>query len=82
MTQHMLDVLRTQPVRVQMSLWRYTDSDVAEPLSSDEGIFYPPLNEFVCLRVKLTNLSRQSFHLVVFFLLMPFVSSVTFNVDR
>ncbi|KAJ3559110.1 hypothetical protein NM688_g536 [Phlebia brevispora] len=72
LTQRMLDALRVEPVRVEMSLCLYADAERrADSLSCEGGVYYPPLNEFVCLRVKLTNLSPSQHTLTVNFTMDP-----------
>ena len=60
MTQPMLEALRTETARVQMSLVRYEDG-VATPVPVDPSgsKYLPPPNEFIYLRTKVTNLSRE-----------------------
>ncbi|KAG6814362.1 hypothetical protein H0H92_010948 [Tricholoma furcatifolium] len=61
MTLPMLETLRLEKAKVQLSLLTYTN-----PLSDDgglvehEGKFYPPIDEFVYLRTRITNASPSS----------------------
>ncbi|PSR74153.1 hypothetical protein PHLCEN_2v10109 [Hermanssonia centrifuga] len=60
MTQRMVEVLRTEIARIQLSLWHYKD-DGSEPslVPCSGDIYTPPLNDFVYLRAKVMNLSRK-----------------------
>lgn len=60
MTQPMLEALRTETARVQMSLVRYVhDTAMPVPVDPSGSKYLPPPNEFVYLRTKVTNLSRK-----------------------
>ncbi|GLB34932.1 putative transport protein Trs120 or TRAPPC9, TRAPP II complex subunit [Lyophyllum shimeji] len=61
MTLPMLETLRLETARVQISLVAYDDSvPSSRPLVERDGKFYPPANEFVYLRTKITNTSSSS----------------------
>ncbi|KAG6850996.1 hypothetical protein H0H93_004483 [Arthromyces matolae] len=58
MTLPMLETLRLEHAWVQMSLTAYEHPSVeGRPVNEHEGKFYPPADEFVYLRVKITNTS-------------------------
>ena len=60
LTQPMLEALRTETARVEMTLVRYEDGTATPVLVDPSGSkFLPPPNEFVYLRTKVTNLSRK-----------------------
>ncbi|KAG6900876.1 hypothetical protein C0993_009994 [Termitomyces sp. T159_Od127] len=61
MTLPMLETLRLENARVQLSLVTYNDSLVDEDvLTERDGKFYPPAEEFVYLRSTITNTSSSS----------------------
>lgn len=68
LTLPMLETLRTETARVQMSLVRYS-GDVTDPIEHAVlqmgGKYQPPQNEFVYLRTKVTNLSPSPLVLTV-----------------
>ncbi|KZT67733.1 hypothetical protein DAEQUDRAFT_792472 [Daedalea quercina L-15889] len=72
MTQPMLEALRTETARVQMSLIRYEDGK-AIPIAVDPSgsKYLPPPNEFVCLRTRVINLSPGEMVLVANLSLEP-----------
>ncbi|TFY64017.1 hypothetical protein EVJ58_g2901 [Rhodofomes roseus] len=72
MTQPMLEALRTETARVQMSLVRYED-EVAMPVDVDPSgsKYLPPPNEFVYMRTKVTNLAPAELVLVANLALEP-----------
>ncbi|KAG6866933.1 hypothetical protein C0991_003849 [Blastosporella zonata] len=60
MTLPMLETLRLENAQVQLSLVTYPDSSPDDhPLVEREGKFYPPADEFVYLRTRITNTSRK-----------------------
>jgi len=72
MTQPMLEALRTETARVQMSLIRYEGEAVTSIAVDPSGSKYlPPPNEFVYLRTKVTNLSPKELVLVANLSLEP-----------
>lgn len=61
MTLPMLETIRMENTRVHMSLVSYSNpSKGDEPIIHRGGKYYPPADEFVYLRTKVTNLSRTS----------------------
>ncbi|KAF8077925.1 TRAPP II complex [Lyophyllum atratum] len=61
MTLPMLETLRLENAQVQMSLVAYDDSlPTHHPLAERDGKFYPPADQFVYLRTKITNTSPSS----------------------
>lgn len=59
LTQPMLNTLRTEQARLHLSLWCDDDlSGELKPVSARAGIYQPPLNELIYLRMKVTNLSK------------------------
>lgn len=57
----MLEALRLEDARVHMSLVSYDDSLSADrPTPEAEGKFCPRANEFLYLRMKVTNISCRS----------------------
>lgn len=71
MTMPMLETLRTEMARTAMSLVQYDDAaSCAEEVEilHHGGKYYPPANEFVYLRTKVTNLSRTWLLFVLIFL--------------
>lgn len=75
MSQHMLDVLRTETVRVYMSLVKYDDDnpdDGGEPVEKVGCKWITPSNAFVHLRTRITNHSRS------YFILLPLPRILTF----
>jgi hypothetical protein len=61
MTLPMLEILRTEVARVQMSLVQYQPGVTGppQPVPKKVGKFLPPRNQFLHLRIKVTNLSRM-----------------------
>ena len=54
----MLDILRVQPVRVQLAMWSCDRAEEnANILASEDGVYHPPLNELVQLKGIVTNMS-------------------------
>ncbi|KAG6832127.1 hypothetical protein H0H87_002439 [Tephrocybe sp. NHM501043] len=61
MTLPMLDTLRLENAQVQLFLMAYGDSSMHEqPVVEREGKFYPTADEFVYLRVRITNTSPSA----------------------
>jgi trafficking protein particle complex subunit 9 len=63
LTLPMLETLRTETARVQTSLVRYESSSegrTLQPVPKRGDKYLPPLNEFVYLGIKVTNLSCES----------------------
>ncbi|KAG5727958.1 Transport protein particle subunit [Termitomyces sp. T112] len=61
MTLPMLETLRLENARVQLSLVVYNDSPVdSHALVEREGVFHPPAEEFVYLRTTITNTTSSS----------------------
>ena len=61
MTLSMLETLRTEPARIHLELFR-RDSEADEErlsVSRNGGAYYPVPYEFVYLRMRVTNLSRE-----------------------
>ena len=57
-TQRMLNTLMVQPLRIELSLWTCgSDTEEPEALTADNGVFSAPLNEFVLLRGRISNMS-------------------------
>jgi hypothetical protein len=62
MTQPMVETLRMEKAQIHMSLVSYdTSHDTHKSVNCFGGRYYPPPQEFVYLRTKITNLSRTSF---------------------
>jgi len=61
MTQPMLETLRTEPARIHLELFRRGGEADEErlPISRNGGTYYPVPYEFVHLRMRITNLSRE-----------------------
>ena len=56
----MLETLRMENARISMSLISRDNSrPEGESVAALDGRFYPPANEFVYLRTKITNVSRK-----------------------
>lgn len=53
----MLGVLQVEDVRTKMSLWNYDDSEQGVAVKCNAGSYIPPLNQFLYLRIRVTNLS-------------------------
>ena len=61
MTLPMLETLRTEPARIHLELFRRSSEADEErlPISRNGGTYYPVPYEFVHLRMRITNLSRE-----------------------
>jgi len=61
MTLPMLETLRTESARIHLELFRNgSDADVERlPISRNGGTYHPVPYEFVYLRMRITNLSRE-----------------------
>jgi hypothetical protein len=61
MTLPMLETLRTEPARIHLELFRRGSEADEErlPVSRSGGAYYPVPYEFVYLRMRITNLSRE-----------------------
>jgi hypothetical protein len=61
MTLPMLETLRTEPARVHLELFRRGSEADEErlPISRNGGTYYPVPYEFVYLRMRITNHSRE-----------------------
>ena len=61
MTLPMLETLRTESARIHLELFRRAnEADKARlPISRNGGTYYPVPYEFVYLRMRITNLSRE-----------------------
>ncbi|KAF9464726.1 TRAPP II complex [Collybia nuda] len=61
MTSPMLDTIRMTKSRIDMSLVSYSNSSTEDtPITYRSGKYYPRTDEFVYLRIKVTNLSPSS----------------------
>jgi hypothetical protein len=61
MTLPMLETLRTESARIHLELFRRGSEADEEclPISRNGGTYYPVPYEFVYLRMRITNLSRE-----------------------
>lgn len=60
MTLPMLETLRTESARIHLELFRRgSEADEWLPISRNGGTYYPVPYEFVYLRMRITNLSRE-----------------------
>ena len=61
MTLPMLEILRTESARIRLELFRRgTEADEERiPISRTGGTYYPVPFEFVYLRMRIANLSRE-----------------------
>lgn len=53
----MLKALQVEDIRLQLSIRTYGQSKQADVIHCIGGSYFPPLNEFVYLHTKVTNLS-------------------------
>ena len=84
----MLNILRVERARLQLSLWRMkTPTDELEPVSQSAGVYQPEIDELVYLRARVTNLSGQFFrhvdvtHHLIAIAAEPQVFVVNMNLD-
>lgn len=59
LTLPMLNVLQVEDVRVQLSICTYNDAKEPTNVDNSGASYFPPLDEFVYLHTKVTNLSCQ-----------------------
>lgn len=63
MTLPMLETLRLENARVQLSLVIYNEASIDdEALIEREGYYYPPAEEFIYLRTTITNTLCECLH--------------------
>jgi len=82
----MLEILRTETARVQLSLVQHQlgVTDSPQPIPQRAGNFLPLPNQFLHLRIKITNLSRkysENLSCLLFVIILCTVTPLVFTVD-